>query len=104
VARSALRAALALCLFSGLVPPWQTARADFVSALKSGAHGSSGSRRTFGRDLLVTGQIALAMVILIAAGMSLAGFRNLLGKPPECRAEHLITFYLASDGVHYSPH
>jgi len=103
VVRFALLAALASCLFFGLVPAWQTARTDFVAALKSGGLGSSGSRRTFGRDFLVTGQIALAMVVLIAAGMFLAGFRNLLGKPPEYRTDHLISFDTAPAVVHYSP-
>ena len=99
----ALLAALASCFFFGLVPAWQTARTDFVAALKSGNPSSSGSRRTFGRDLLVTVQIALAMVVLIAAGMFLAGFRSLLGKPPEYRTDHLISFDTAPAVVHYSP-
>jgi len=99
----ALLAALASCLFFGLVPAWQTARTDFVAALKSGNPRSSGGRRTFGRDLLVTVQIALAMVVLVAAGMFLAGFRCLLGKPPEYRTDHLISFDTAPAVVHYSP-
>jgi predicted permease len=102
VFRFALFAALASSLFFGLVPSWQTARTDFVVALKSGGLGSSGSRRTFGRDLLVTAQIALAMVVLIAAVMFLAGFRGLLGKPPEYRTDHLISFDTAPAVVHYS--
>jgi hypothetical protein len=103
VVEFSLLAALASCLFFGLAPAWQTARTDFVSALKAGGDGASGKRRTFGRDVLVAGQIALAMVVLIAAGMFLAGFRNMLAMPPEFRTDHLISMDTAPAVLHYSP-
>jgi predicted permease len=95
--------ALGSCIFFGLIPSWQTARTDFVSALKSGGGGAAGSGRTFGRDVLVAGQIALAMVVLIAAGMFLAGFQNMLVMTPEFRTDHLISFDTAPAVLHYSP-
>ena len=98
-----LLAALASCIFFGLAPAWQAARTDFVSALKSGGDGAPGKRRTFGRNILVTGQMALAMVVLIAAGMFLAGFRNMLVMPPEFRTDHLIGMDTAPGVLHYSP-
>jgi predicted permease len=103
IVQCSLLAALGSCIFFGLAPAWQTARTDFVSALKAGGDGASGKRRTFGRDVLVTGQIALAMVVLIAAGMFLAGFRNMLAMPPEFRTDHLISFDTAPAVLHYSP-
>ena len=103
-----LLAALASCIFFGLAPAWQTARTDFVSALKAGGDGASGRGRNLpirfiGRDVLVAGQIALAMVVLIAAGMFLAGFRNMLVMPPEFRTDHLISLDTAPAVLHYSP-
>jgi predicted permease len=103
VAQFSLLAALGSCIFFGLAPAWQTARTDFVNALKAGGGGASGKLRTAGRDVLVTGQIALAMVVLIAAGMFLAGFRNILAKPPEFRTDHLIGMDTAPAVLHYSP-
>jgi len=103
VVQFSLLAALASCIFFGLAPAWQTARTDFVSALKTGGDGAAGKRRTLGRDVLVAGQIALAMVVLIAAGMFLAGFRNMLVMPPEFRTDHLISLDTAPALVHYSP-
>ncbi len=103
VVQFSLLAALASCIFFGLAPAWQTARTDFVSALKAGGDGASGKRSTFGRDALVAGQIALAMVVLIAAGMFLAGFRNMLVMPPEFRTDHLISLDTAPAVLHYSP-
>jgi predicted permease len=98
-----LLAALASCIFFGLAPAWQTARTDFVRALKTGGDSASGRRRAFGRDVLVAGQIALAMVVVIAAGMFLAGFRNMLVLPPEFRTDHLISLDTAPAMVHYVP-
>jgi len=103
VVEFSILALLGSCVFFGLAPAWQTARADFVSALKTGGEGASGKGRTFGRDALVAGQVALAMVVLIAAGMFLAGFRNMLVMPPEFRTDHLISLDTAPAVLHYSP-
>ena len=104
VVEFSLLAALTSCIFFGLAPAWQAARTDFVSALKTGGgESASGKRRTFGRDILVTGQIALAMVVLLAAGMFLAGFRNMLAMPPEFRTDRLISLDTAPAVLHYSP-
>ncbi len=103
VVRFSLLAALASCSFFGLAPAWQTARTDFVSALKAGGDRGSARSRTFGRDVLVAGQIALSMVVLIAAGMFLSGFRHLLVTPPEFRTDHLISLDTAPAVLHYSP-
>ena len=98
-----LLAALASCVFFGLAPAWQTARTDFVTAVRTGGDNASGRGRTFGRDVLVAGQVALAMVVLIAAGLFLAGFRNMLAMPPEFRTDHLISLDTAPAVLHYSP-
>jgi len=103
VVQFSLLAALVSCILFGLAPAWQTARTDFVKALKTGGDSASGKRHTFGRDVLVAGQIALAMVVLIAAGMFLAGFRNILVMPPEFRTDHLISLDTAPAVLHYSP-
>ena len=103
IVQFSLLVALASCLFFGLAPAWQTARTDFVSALKAGGDGASGKGRMIGRDVLVAAQIALAMVVLIAAGMFLAGFRNMLVMPPEFRTDNLISMDTAPAVVHYTP-
>jgi predicted permease len=103
VVQFSLLAALGSCILFGLAPAWQTARTDFVSALKAGEDGVSGKGRMWGRDVLVAGQIALALVVLIAAGMFLEGFRNMLVMPPEFRTDHLISLDTAPGVLHYSP-
>jgi predicted permease len=96
-------AALFSCLIFGLVPAWQTVRMDFFGTLKSGGRGASASRRTLGRDSLVVAQIALAMVVLIAAGMFLAGFRRALLLTPDFRTDHVLTTDTAPALLHYTP-
>jgi len=96
-------AALVSCVFFGLAPAWQTVRMDFVSALKAGGDGTSGQPRTLARDVLIAGQIALAVVVLIAAGMFLAGFRKMLVMTPDFRTDHVISMDTAPALLHYSP-
>lgn len=96
-------AALASCLLFGLAPAWQTARMDFVNALKAGGRSASVKTRTLGRDALAVAQISLAMVVLIAAGMFLAGFRKILVTTPDFRTDHVITMDTAPELLHYSP-
>jgi predicted permease len=103
VVQFSLFVALLSCVFFGLVPAWQTARTDFVSALKAGGDGASGQRRMRARDVLVAGQVALAMVILIAAGMFLGGFRKMLAMTPDFRTDHLIGMDTAPALLHYPP-
>ena len=103
VVEFSLLAALISSVLFGLAPAWRTARMDFVGALKASGHGVSGQRRTLGRDVLVGGQIALAMVVLIAAGMFLAGFRKMLVTTPDFRTDHVISMDTAPALLHYSP-
>lgn len=98
-----LLAALASCVLFGLAPAWQSVRADVQSALKSGGDRASSEGRTLGRDVLVAGQIALAMVVLIAAGMFLSGFQRMLVTTPDFRTAHLISMDTAPAMLHYSP-
>jgi putative ABC transport system permease protein len=98
-----LLVALVSCILFGLAPAWQTVRTDFLTALKSGGDRASGEGRTFARDVLVAGQIALAMVVLIAAGMFLSGFRKMLVTAPDFRTDHLIGMDTAPALLHYSP-
>ena len=68
----AFSAALSLLtpLLFGLVPAFQATAVDLVVALKEGSGSVSGSkRRVFGRNLLVSGQLAIALALLLVAGL-----------------------------------
>ena len=73
-------------LVFGLAPAIASTRQDLVVALKDGAPGSGG-RSTRLRDALVVGQVAVCLVLLIAAGMVLRSLQQVqrldLGFNPE---------------------
>ena len=72
----------------GIVPALQASKADLVSSLKeSGRSGTDGVGRQYLRSALVTAQIALALVLLIGAGLMINSFvrvqKNQLGADPR---------------------
>ena len=63
-------------MFSGMVPALHISRGNLFEALKEGRRGTvTGSRRV--RDLLVVGEVALAMMLLIGAGLLVSSFGRL---------------------------
>jgi putative ABC transport system permease protein len=98
-----LCAAVASTLLFGLVPAWQSARTDLVPALKSGGLTASARSRTIGRDALVIAQVALSLVLLVAAGMLLDGFRKTLVLNPGFRIDHIMTMQFDTRLVRYTP-
>lgn len=68
----------ALCgLLFGLAPAWQAARFDIGTALKQEGRGGSATGRKRALAVFATAEIALALVLLVGAGLLLATFRNL---------------------------
>jgi predicted permease len=64
----------------GLVPAWQLARSDVLHALRGG-RGSIGGRSLM-RDVLVGLQVAVAVVVLVLAGLYWKSFRNAMHAQP----------------------
>ena len=61
----------------GLLPARQAARSDLVSAVKDGGLGSVGApSRSRLRNVLVVAQMALSLVLLVAAGLFVRSMRN----------------------------
>ncbi|MEK6300040.1 MAG: ABC transporter permease [Acidobacteriota bacterium] len=101
LAFTALSSVLAGLVF-GVVPAWQSARADLVPALKEEPGGSSQRERRFNfRSVLVVAQLALAIVVLIGAGLCIKTLRNLLAINPGYQAESLIVVPLELDKKKY---
>ena len=95
----ALAFTAALCLgvtaLAGLLPALQTTRPDLAELLRGGARaggGGVGRRRT--RQGLVVAEVALAVVLLIGAGLLLRSLVRLLGVDPGFRAAGVLTFEL----------
>jgi putative ABC transport system permease protein len=79
-------------ILTGLFPALQLARADLNSTLRDEGRGLSGSRsRAQLRSLLVVGQVALSLLLLIGAGLLVRSFERLLRTDPGFEPDHLLT-------------
>jgi predicted permease len=96
--------ALATGMVFGLAPALQAARMDLQQSLRDGGRGSTGSgRHTRLRSVLVVGEVSLACVLLIGAGLMLRSFVNLLRTEPGFRPEHVLTASISLPDEHYKP-
>jgi len=78
-------------LLFGLAPAWRASRTDLSGSLKEGGgRGTLGGRRSL-RGLLVAGQIASAMVLLIGASLMIESLAHLQGVDLGFRADRVIT-------------
>jgi putative ABC transport system permease protein len=78
-------------LLFGLVPALQAARIELTPVLKDAARGGRGNRRIKINALLVIGQIALSLVVLIAAGLFVRTLQNMQAVQPGFNAEQVVT-------------
>ena len=87
--------ALVTAVLFSIVPAWQTSRPDLNEVLKEGNRGASAgmsSRNT--RHALVIVEFALAIVLLVGAGLMLQSFRKLLAVDRGVRPEQVMTAQL----------
>ncbi|MGD1094677.1 MAG: ABC transporter permease [Bryobacteraceae bacterium] len=91
-------------LLFGLAPALQASVPNLSTILKSGGRGSTGNwGRTGVRGLLVTFEIALALVALIGAGLLLRSMRNAESIHPGFETGKLSLFRFDLGARHYSP-
>jgi len=98
-----LAVALTSVVLFGIAPWWQSLRTPVVEALKTGEGGLTSKTRTIGRNVLVVTQIAISMVLLVAAGMLLDGFRRTIVLNPGFRTNHLVMLSTDTSVVGYTP-
>lgn len=97
-----LAVALATGLLFGLVPALQASRFDVQSGLREGSRGTTaGGRQSQLRGILVTGEVALASILLIGAGLMLRSFVNLLRTDPGFRTQRVLTARISLPGETY---
>jgi len=104
--RRALLFSLAVAVTSavifGLLPAVQATRADLTAVMKTGDGVAPGRRRRWGRALLVGGQVAISVVLLVVAMFMYRGFKGNMGGGPGYRTDHLLLMSLDPSLVRYS--
>ncbi|HLK48707.1 MAG TPA: ABC transporter permease [Bryobacteraceae bacterium] len=92
LAFTALVAILTAVLF-GIAPAIQASNPDLVGSLKeSGRSGTEGVARQHLRSALVTVQIAMALILLIGAGLMINSFIRIANNQPGADPKGLLTF------------
>ena len=94
-------ATMATGIAFGLVPALQTARTDPGAALKEGARGSSGSGVWIRRTLVVA-EVALAVVLLVGAGLMIRSYLTLQRVDLGFRTDHVLTGEVILQGARYN--
>jgi putative ABC transport system permease protein len=74
----------------GLLPALRLTRSDLNVSLKEGGHGGGFHGRGL-RNALMVSEVALAIVLLVGAGLLIRSFAKLLTVDPGYRAENLLT-------------
>jgi putative ABC transport system permease protein len=99
---SSLVAVVAALVFSA-VPAWRAARLDLNAALREGSRSvTAGGRRQLGRNVLVVGQVAAALALLVVAGDAVRGARALLDGPQGYEPRGVLAFDVTLSDVRYS--
>jgi predicted permease len=89
-------AAIVAGILFGIAPAWQLSRLDRFDALKEGGRsGSAGLRRQRLRAGLVIGEVALALVLLVGAGLFLRSLASLQDVNPGFQPNGIITASVA---------
>ncbi len=90
--------AIATGLVFGLFPAWHSTRSELVTTIRAGAGQIAGAKSAVRfRTSLVTGQIALAMALLIAAGLFMRSLVNVTRVDLGVQVDSLVTFSISPE-------
>jgi putative ABC transport system permease protein len=89
-------------LIFGLAPAFHSSKTELIESLKDGARGSSeGSRRIRLRNVLMVGELAAALVLLVIAGLLIQSLWRLQEVNSGLRPENVLTFNVGLSEVKY---
>ena len=96
--------ALLTVLAFGLVPARRLSRAEAGEALREGGRGNAADRRSSIWRVLVAGEVALALVLLVASGLVVRSFQQLLREDTGFDARDVAAMTMSlSQGKYGSP-
>ena len=92
-------------LIFGLAPAFHSSKTELVESLKEGGRGTGeGARRNKVRNVLVVGELAIAVVLLIGAGLLIQSLWRLQRVNSGLRPENVLTFNVGLPEVKYTSH
>lgn len=100
VALFTLTATIVVGVIFGLAPALQASKPELNTDLKDG--GRSGTARTGARSVMVVTQVALALVLLIGAGLMLSSLFRLRSVDPGFRTQELVAVELPLPQARYN--
>jgi predicted permease len=95
-------ASLAAGILFGIYPALVASRLEIRAALGEAGRGVAGGRNPWPRRLLVAGEVALGVVLLVGAGLLIRTFAHLQGLNPGFDAGHVITAQLSLQDARYT--
>jgi predicted permease len=98
----AVGVAAASALIFGLVPALRYTSRASLGALRHGGRGGTGDRaRARGRNVLVVGQTAMALVLLVGSGLLVRSFARMLDTDLGFETDQVLTFRVALPAAAY---
>ena len=86
----------------GMAPAWVAARGDVAGALNESGRSTTASATGHRiRNILVTSELALALVLLVGAGLLIKGFSRLRSMNPGFNPTNVLTMYLQLPATRY---
>jgi putative ABC transport system permease protein len=85
------------CLLAAVLPAIQTAGKDIHGALKEGSRSSLTRKHQRVRQFLVVSEVALAVVVLVGAGLLVRSFQRMNAVEPGFDPQGVLTFRVATD-------
>jgi putative ABC transport system permease protein len=86
----------------GIVPAWRAMKPNLLDALQEGGRSSTLSRRSrWLSDAMVVSEVAVALVLVIGAGLLLRSFVRLTSVDPGFRTSNVVAFHVVLPDVRY---
>jgi putative ABC transport system permease protein len=98
---ASMSVALVTGLCFGVAPALLSSRVNIEDTLRQGGRQGQGMAHRRGQKLLVVAEVALALVVLLAAGMLAESFRRLEATPLGFDTSNLLTLRLELPSAHY---
>jgi putative ABC transport system permease protein len=85
----------------GLIPALQTTKTDLQAGLKEGSRSTTDQGQLRMKNLLIVGEIAVALMLLVGAGLMIKSFDRLQSVDPGFDPENVLTFLVPLSEARY---